>query len=83
LERSFVGRKDMADLFKSDDPDCNGKSNALHAEIFRINAHKGAELLFTLLNDTKLADFRAVVPECEKWVNARIEAANKKLAEYR
>jgi hypothetical protein len=71
LERLFAGRKDIADLFNSDYPDCNGKSNALHSEIFRINTHKGAELLFTLLNDTKLAEFRAAAPECEKWAGAR------------
>jgi hypothetical protein len=82
LERMFAGRKDIADLFKADYPDCNEKSNALYAEISRISAHKGADLMFTLLNDTKLADFRAVVPECEKWSNARIDAVNKKRVEY-
>jgi hypothetical protein len=83
LEIQNEGRADLAPILKTDYPDCNGKTNALHSEIFRINNHKGADLVFTLLNDTKLADFRTSAPECQKWANARIDAVNKKRAEYR
>jgi hypothetical protein len=83
LEAQNESRVDLTPILKTDYPDCNGKTNALHSEIVRINLHKGTDLVFTLLNDTKLADFRASLPECQKWVNARIDAANKKRVEYR
>lgn len=56
-------------------------AKANNSEINRIIGHK-AELLFTLQNDTKLADFRATMSDCEKWINSRIEAADKKRQRY-
>jgi hypothetical protein len=81
LERSFANRKGTADLFKADFPDCYGKTSAFNSEINRITGHK-AELLFTLQNNTKLADFRSTMPDCEKWINSRIEAAEERRQQY-
>jgi hypothetical protein len=65
---------DMAAITKDDLPDCDTKTNAFIAEIKRINDRKGADLVFTLLNDVKLIEWRASLLECDRWISGRIEA---------
>jgi hypothetical protein len=65
----------------SDMPDCSGKTLAFYSELKRIKEHKGADMVFILMNDTKLADWRAIIPECDKWATERLEVAKKKRTE--
>lgn len=72
---------DIRDLGKQDAPDCVGKTRAFYDELKRIKDHK-ADMIFTLINDTKMADWRIVIPECEKWVNDRIAIAKRVRGNY-
>ena len=82
ISTQYESWKDTFTITQADFPDCYGKTIALRSEIFRINEHR-ADLPFTLLNDTKLVDWRAILPACEKWVSERLDEINKKRSEYR
>jgi hypothetical protein len=73
---------DIADIVKNDSPDCIGKPLAFSNELKRIKEHKGADMTFTLINNTKMADWRAALPECSKWITARLGAFAKVEAKY-
>lgn len=63
-------------------PDCLERTRSLYAEIKRINEHKGPDVVFTLENNTILAKWRAGLPECDKWISDKLDAAKKKYVEY-
>jgi hypothetical protein len=63
-------------------PDCLERTRSLYAEIKRINEHKGPDVVFTLDNNTILAEWRAGVPKCDKWISDRLDATKKKYIEY-
>lgn len=46
-------------------------TSALVDEINRIKEHK-ADIIFTLINDVKLADWKKALPECERWTEAKV-----------
>jgi hypothetical protein len=56
-------------------------TQALQQEVVRIRDHK-ADVIFTLINDTKLADWKNTLPECDKWVQAKSETIRVKQATY-
>lgn len=63
-------------------PDCLERTRSLYAEIKRINEHKSSDAVFTLENNTILAEWRAGIPECDKWISDRLDATKKKYIEY-
>jgi hypothetical protein len=64
-------------------PDIVGSTTtALIKEIGRIKEHKGADTVFTLLNDVKLIEWKNALPQCDKWVQEKIEFINSKRAKY-
>ena len=64
-------------------PDCLERTRSLYAEIKRINEHKSSDAVFTLENNTILAEWRAGIPECDKWISDRLDARQrKKYIEY-
>ena len=73
---------DLVAFSKRDDPGCIDRTLALINEVKRIKEHKGADVVFTLINDTKLVDWRTGLPECEKWIAAKTDALAKLQAEY-
>lgn len=81
-KKTFQGIRQIMPLVKTDDaPPCFVKTAEFYAEIKRLQEHK-ADLVFTLVNDTKFADWRAVLPECKSWIEKRLDAADKVIAEY-
>jgi hypothetical protein len=73
---------DIAEFIKNDSPDCIGKPLAFSNELKRIKEHKGADVAFTLINNTKMADWLAALPECKKWIGNKIGAFEKIEAKY-
>lgn len=63
-------------------PDCYGKSAALLNELKAIKEHNAADMIFNLTNNIQMADWRAVMPECDKWAAGKLNAAAKILAQY-
>jgi hypothetical protein len=63
-------------------PDCLERTRSFYAEIKRIKEHKGADVAFIAEDNAKLAEWRAGVPECDKWISDRLEATKKKYIEY-
>ena len=74
---------DLADLTKPDFPDCDLKSQAFFAEVDRITSRRNIDVVFTLLNNIKLSDFRSILPECQKWIEDRTQAIRKRRTQYR
>jgi hypothetical protein len=64
-----------------DMPNLAGRTSALIAEVKRISARKDYDLVFVLLNDVKLLEWRAAVPDFRKWLTERYAAIEKKRAE--
>ena len=60
---------------------CSARVKALADEIQKIKEHK-ADMVFTLLNDTKLIQWRDGLQECDDWIANRRAEITKKLAEY-
>jgi hypothetical protein len=63
-------------------PDCLERTRSVYAEIKKIKENKGADVAFTAEDNTKLAEWRAGVPECDKWISDRLDATKKKYIEY-
>lgn len=60
---------------------CNTRAKALAEEIQRIKEHK-ADLVFTLVNDIKLIEWRDGIKTCDEWIAGRRDVIEKKRAEY-
>ena len=73
---------DIAEIVKNDSPDCLGKPMAFYNEVKRIRDHKGADITFTLINNTKMSDMRAALPECMTWMAIRANAIAKVETKY-
>jgi hypothetical protein len=64
-------------------PDIMDQATAgLIKEIGRIKDHKGADLVFTLLNDVKLLAWKNAIPQCEKWAAEKQAEIDSKRARY-
>jgi hypothetical protein len=73
---------DIAQIAKNNSPDCSAKTLAFYNEVKRIKEHPGADMIFILINDTKMAEWRAALPECDKWIVVRMSEATKVQEKY-
>jgi hypothetical protein len=63
-------------------PDCLERTRSFYAEMKRIKEKTGADVAFIAEDNAKLAEWRAGVPECDKWISDRLDATQKKYIEY-
>ena len=82
--KNFLAYPDLAPFFTTEwqfPSVLLSTTSALEQEINRIKEHK-ADLVFTLINNVKLLDWKNALPACDKWVAEKKVAIRNQRSKY-